>query len=142
MDDSPRTTAPYGCAFFILLGVLAGGAQLGHLVYDGYRTTHHYDNWIVGVLIVVGLYVLLFSKYVFALPLSRTSRKDRMFILGRRLCFLTFPSITFVIALAVWDLTGSSRTAAFAGLIAGTLISKFLQVTLFAHEYTFRDKLD
>jgi len=145
VDDSrrgtPRTSLPYTFALLILIGVILTAIRFGYLMYLDRLATGSYNPWLVGVLSIVCTYACFHYKYIFALPNAAWSPADRMFILGRRLCFLVFPSLTLTITLLVLHLTSSARAAVVSGVTVGYLLAKALQVTIFAHEYEFRDRL-
>lgn len=140
MDESPRTLAPLGCVVFIILGATIGLFGLAYIASEEYKSTHEYDWWILALYGITILYPVLNSRYIWVLPRINASVSESWFIIGRMLCFLSFPSFAYIIALSVWYVIRTTNIATVLGLIGGWLITKALQKTIFAHEYINRDK--
>jgi hypothetical protein len=140
MSQTPDTPAPLGCMLFFVFGMPVAVLGLAYLGSEQYKATHEYDWWIIGLFVITGLYLVAHSRYLLLFPSPNDSPERSTFIIGRMLCFLTFPHFAYLIALAVWYFAKSSSSAAIAGLVGGWLISKALRATLFASEYAYRDR--
>jgi tetratricopeptide (TPR) repeat protein len=116
-----------GCAFQIFSGVLICGFWLGVILIT------EFDNWLFSYFVIISIYILYYARYIFIKPTLES------FYLGRQLCFLTFPCFSNMILLFFWYQTHSWPISVISSIILGWFISKGLQKTLFAYEFTHRD---
>lgn len=116
-----------GCVILIFSGVIVGGFWIGLLLIN------NFNLWLISFGLIISIYVLRYARYIFIKPTLKS------FYLGRQLCFLTFPSFSNIIFLFFWHQTHSWPISVASSIIIAWFISRGLQKTLFACEYTYRD---
>jgi len=125
-----NTSSIFGCAFFIFSGTILGGIWIGTLLISDF------NYWLLAFLSIIFIHILVNARYIFINPIKDT------FYLGRQLCFISFPAFSNILFLIIWYQTYNWGISVSSAIVAGWLIYKGLQSSLFAHEYTYRDNPD
>jgi len=118
-------------AAVVMLGAGTGGLWvMYHLLFA------QNNRWeLLLFLIITFGYVLWYRRYTMVVT------GDNPFLLGRQLAFLVFPCFANLTLIALWYFFGSGSTAVLIALPVGWIIARGLQLTIFAHEFTFRDRI-
>lgn len=122
---------------YLFAGAVFLGSGLGTLwvIYHLVASfTSVFSGDLLIFLIITYGYILRNRRYIFV------SAGDDPFIIGRQLAFLVFPCFANVALIVSWYILRSWGQSMLIGLISGYMIGKLLQKTIFAHEYTYRDK--
>src|SRR3990172_1398778 len=128
IQPDARSTAAIGCSAFIIGGVILGGIWILSLLL-----LTDFNKYLAGFLGILCAYILRHARYIFV-----KVNKDE-FLRGRQICFLLFPCLSNILLLIIWHLSHNWAIAFPLSIIAGYLLTKALQASLFAHEYTYRD---
>ncbi len=123
--------APSSClAAVVMVGTAAGGLWVWHHLLFARDS-----SWELLLFFVVTFaYILWYRRYTLIFA------GDNTFLLGRQLAFLVFPFFANLVLIALWYSYGSWRIAVLIAIPAAWIIAKGLQLTIFAHEYTYRDR--
>jgi hypothetical protein len=137
MKRQRKSLLSFGCASIIFSGIFCGFPAVLYFAAKEGTGSQKFDWGLVALMILPTIYMMWNWRYI-APPMNATPEQINLG-LGRILCFLLFPSFSYLITLAIGYVMGSFNGAPIAGLIGGWIIAKLLQKTLFAYDYVRRD---
>ncbi len=125
----PKEKSPVaiGCSSFIIGGATFGGIWVLIVLLT------NFNGYLAGFIGILCAYVIRHARYIFIKSTGDEFLKDR------QTCFLAFPCLSNILLFIIWHLSHNWTIAVITSIGVGWLITKALQISIFSHEYTYRN---